>query len=939
MVSPTLAYALAIPAVVMPTVSVLAQTPPEADAPARQVEEIVVTGTLIARPAAEALTPLVTVDLDALQATGTANVADALNDMPLFGIADSTPTSSNAKTQGIGLNLLNLRNLGSSRTLVLVNGRRHVAGLAGTSAVDLNNIPVDLIERMEIITGGASALYGSEAVAGVVNIITKTHFEGLSVNAQAGITDESDGFTADAAITAGIRFADNRGSLITNFTYSDSEQIKSADRPFSAVDLFANPDGSIQNPAYSSFGMNGHFTYVNNAGQRVSVTQGADGLFMKRPVTAEDGFNRDAQRLIRMPMKRYLGSLYSQYELTDSIEAFVETSYARSEMRARTEHSTFGALVTDLVLPVDNPYIPAEIFNNMDAAATAAAGGIQFRKRASEFGYRDLPTTRDMLRIAAGLGGDLSGNWSWRQYVQYGQTKERQLTTGLVNVQKTAYALDAEVGPDGQLRCVSAAARAGGCVPINLFGANSISAAGVDYIGAASRYDTSIEQKVASAILTGTPFALPMGDVGLAAGIEYRDEESAFLVDELTERSLLNFAQRPDVVGEYDVQEIFTEISAPLVRNLGWVDALTWDAAIRYADYSTIGSVVSWKTGAGLALSSGIRFRGGYAVAARAPNITDLFLPQQKVFGRVNDPCAGGGDNAGLSAEIAQNRRANCAALGIGPDFAPDQVALESLAGSTGGNPNLQEETAKTLTFGVALMPGVLGELTLTTDYWQIEIEDAIGSISRQTTVNQCVDQPTISNPFCASLARDPVTLQLREVHTLQQNLATQNVSGIDLEMMYPVDLGASQGLPVRLNLSLLGTYLLEDETVQFAGATPDGFRGEIGHSKWRLNSQMAVDIGDWRVAWRSRFIGASVLDSDSHTAANEIGSKWYHDLSADYQVSEHWKLNAGVRNVADTKPPLIPSPHVRNVIGTETAADVYDVVGRYFYVGAGLKL
>lgn len=911
----------------------------EEESPAGQLEEIVVTGTLIARPAAEALTPLVTVDLDALQATGTANVADALNDMPLFGIADSTPISSNARTQGIGLNLLNLRNLGSSRTLVLVNGRRHVAGQAGTSAVDLNNIPVDMIERMEIITGGASALYGSEAVAGVVNIITKTDFEGLSINAQSGITGESDGFTADVSVTSGTRFADGRGSVLANFTYADNDEIKSTDRPFSDVDLFANADGSIQNPAYSSFGMNGHFTYVNNAGQSVSVTQGADGLFTKRPVTAEDGFNRDAQRLIRMPMKRYLGSLYSQYELTDSVKAFVETSYARSEMRARTEHSTFGALVTNLVLPVNNPYIPAEILSNMGAAATAAAGGVQFRKRASEFGYRDLPTTRDMFRIAAGFSGELSENWSWRQYVQYGQTKERQLTTGLVNVQKTAYALDAEVGPDGQLRCVNAAARADGCVPIDLFGANSISPAGVDYIEAVAHYDTSIKQKVASAILTGTPFSLPMGDLGVAAGIEYRDEESAFLVDELTERALLNFAQRPDVVGDYDVKEAFTEISAPLLKDLGWVDELTVDAAVRYADYSTIGSVISWKTGAGLALPGGIRFRGGYAVASRAPNITDLFLPQQRVFGRVNDPCAGGGAVAGLAPEIAQNRRANCAALGIGPSFAPDQVALESLQGTTGGNPNLQEEEAKTLTLGVALMPGVLGELTFTADYWRIEIEDSIGSISRQTTVNQCVDQPAISNPFCASVARDPLSLQLREIHTLQQNLAMQNVSGIDFEMMYPLDLGAAGGLPVRLNLSLLGAYLLKDETIQFAGATTDDFRGEVGHSKWRLNSQAALDIGDWRVAWRSRFIGASVLDIDSHTAANEIGSKWYHDLSLDYQVNDRWKLNAGIRNLADTQPPLIPSPHPRNIIGTETAADVYDVIGRYYYLGAGFSL
>ncbi|QJE74049.1 TonB-dependent receptor [Aerophototrophica crusticola] len=906
------------------------------------LEEIVVTGSRIARTNLTAPTPVTVVSEEALQARGTTNAAEFLNQIPSVGVPAVSNTNSNFTTTAAGLNLINLRNLGTERTLVLVNGRRHVGGTGGSNAVDINSIPTELLERVEVVTGGASAVYGSEAVAGVVNFILKDDFEGAAAGAQYGITDEGDGENTHAYATIGANMADGKGNVALNVVYDKTKAIYSRDREFSSVDLSRNAvNGRISRPAYSFFGPGGLYYYnlPDDSGDTTDLLNPDGTPFVRNA----NGYNRNQDRLIQVPTERYLLSSLARYDLTDNVRWFFEGTYARTEANSQSEAIAFGdnqqvGIGPDapfLSIPVTNPFIPAALL----AGRPAGVDQLQFERRFNELGLRESDVTRQTFRFATGFEGDLIPDTSWKYnvYYAYGKVTEAQTSTGVFNSQRMAQALDAIPGPNGTVVCRDPGARALGCVPINLFGAGAATGAGLDYVRASSTYDADVKQQVGSLTITGDVIDLPAGALGVAFGGEWRKETSSTEFDPLTLSGLSSGNQAANTTGSYDVWEGFAEVNVPLLADMPFVDYLGIDGAVRYSDYSTVGKLWSYKGGAEYAPVEDVRIRATYARAVRAPNISELFDAPQQTFSSVNDPCADGARDENAT------RAANCAATpGIREaiargGFQPADKDLLSIPGFNSGNPDLDAEKADTWTVGAVFTPTFAPGLSVTVDYWDIKIKDAIQGIARQTAVNQCVDQtPYPGNVFCSQVQRDPVTGLITGLDLTQQNVATQKARGVDVQLDYTVDLADyTEALgDSRVNFNFIGTYLDKNASTAFKGAEAIDFAGEVGYSRYRFNLRTTYEQGPFAFNWTVRYFSGANIDNTSEFEDNRLPQLAYHDVQARYTVADKYQLYFGVNNLLDRNPPVIGTPFPANITGTETAADVYDPIGRFFYAG-----
>jgi outer membrane receptor protein involved in Fe transport len=580
-------------------------------------QTVVVTGSRIARPEIEAAVPVAVVGREQLAQEGATNVQDILNELPQVGIGVSR-TNSNFSTAANGVATINLRNLGSARTLVLVNGRRFVAGLAGSSAVDVNNIPTDFLERVEVTTGGGSAVYGSDAVSGVVNFVLRDKFEGIQARGQYGITERGDNARYSFSVTGGESFGpDDAGNVLLNFTYDKDEGLLSRQRSISDQDCFLNPEpeGPLGcGPAfYSTFAAQGRFQFLDSDGAPVPGTiftfDRNNNLVSGFPTGS--GFNRNAERRISVPVERYLASGIANYDITPNIEVFVEGTYAKVKSSSQIE--PFALNYTDIFdgsaaqgngISITNPFIPASIraaitARNSDADPTNDVASLGFRRRQNEVFDRSNTNDRDTYRAVAGIRGEITSNFDFEASYTYGRLKDFTASEDIDNA-RYRNALDAEIGPDGQPRCRSAAARAEGCVPINLFGFNTASQAASAYVQACNpeiRGDHN-EQHVVSGSITGTIPLFAAGPLGIAVGAEYRKEKSRDDLDELTNTGGNSGNQIPDTVGSFNVKEVFGELDIPLLADRPFFHDFRLRGAARYSDYSTIGGVFSWNAGA-----------------------------------------------------------------------------------------------------------------------------------------------------------------------------------------------------------------------------------------------------------------------------------------------------------------------------------------------------
>lgn len=922
-------------------------------------EAIVVTGSRIARPDLDSVVPVAVIDSQSLQRDAAVNIQDTLQEMPQVGIGTSR-TNSNFLTGANGVATVNLRNLGSSRTLVLVNGRRFIAGLAGTSAVDINNIPTDFIERVDITTGGASSIYGSDAIAGVVNFVLKDKFEGIRVRAQYNLTEKGDNPRYFASITGGTTWgADDRGSAMFNFSYDKDTGLLSRKRALSAEDCYFDICGP---GGYSSYSAQGRFELLNAAGGAVNAFNGGS-LFSfdeGNNVIAGGGvgFNRNSVRRISVPVERYLGTAILNYELSDNIKAFTEVTYAKVKSSSQMEATPLD--YTDIYdeggIPLTNAFIPQSVLdqiNAYNATATTPVTHLGFRRRQNEVFNRSNNASRDTWRVAAGLKGDISDKWRFETSYVYGHFKD--LTTSQdVDSARYRNALNSERLADGTVRCVDAAARADGCVPINIFGYGTASPEASAYVQAVVPKSEEITQSqhVLSAVISGSPFALPAGDVGVAFGAEYRKEKSIDDLDILTNTGGNSGNEIPDTYGKFDVWEVYGEVNVPILRDTPFFNNLAVGGAVRYSDYSQpqVGGVVSWSVNGDWSPMPGLSFRSTYSVANRAPNISEFASAPSETFAGVNDVCNNVTATRNNAADAACRAiPAIAAAIAANGVFKYTAADLQGINGFVGGNPNLKEEKAKTFTVGAVFQPSFIPRFSMTVDYFDIKVKDAINSLDRDLSIEQCL--LTSNSAFCDNVFRDANTGFVTRVDAQLMNISKLSTKGIDVALRYATPLGLMDD--DRLELSGNYTYLINFKDQGDPSAPPQRLDGEVGFSKHKASARAAYLKGPFTLSWQVNYIGKAVGDKDfigddtvygdtlTLDEMNRVGDRWYHDLQARVDIGEDKNLGlyAGVDNMFNSKPPFLPgTPFAASPTGTETAADVYDAFGRRFYVGATIK-
>ncbi len=646
----------------------------------QSAELVVVTGSRIKQAAQYSPSPLQVVGADQIAAQGTINIQDALQLNPSLGLPGDSRNTSNYSSTGAGLATLNLRNLGADRTLVLIDGRRVVAGKPGTAQVDVTMIPTPFLERVEVLTGGASAVYGSDAVAGVVNFIYKKHFEGLAVNAQAGESQEGDDQQWSVNLTAGSDFASGKGNAMVYAGWTDEGTVFSRDRTRTAYDqtslglaqrVAGNSDANlaaaknifVPERLASSVIPGGVFT----AGGQAWVVN-PDGT--ARLQTSADAFNRQAQKAISSPVDNLTFATRVNYNFSEHLNVYVEGTYAHTKATTYMEASPLLSSGANGVFRgnngyyniqgyafnpntgqsqlTNNPLVPTAIFNAATDHTGDSLKDISFSLRMTEFppGQRLAPVERDNFRFVFGGEGAINENWSYDIYYEYGLTKAFQQMVGLVNEDAVAEALDVvqdvwDLNHNGSTTdaiCASADARGRGCVPLNIYGAGKMSAAALSYVAGTLQRNARQTQQVVSANITGSLFKLPAGPVQVAAGMEYRDESSSEIFDPLTNRARNSYVQLTNPQGSMSVKEGYAEVNVPLVSGKAWADNLSVRAAARISDYSTVGSFWAYNFGLEYAPVSDVRLRAVYAHAVRAPNIGELYAAPNAGVATISDP-------------------------------------------------------------------------------------------------------------------------------------------------------------------------------------------------------------------------------------------------------------------------------------------------------------
>lgn len=926
------------------------------------VEEVVITGSRISRSNLTTPTPTTILNAEAIEATGVINLIDALNELPQLNIGFTNENTS-FSFGNAGLNQADLRNLGTNRTLTLINGRRAIGAPSDSNAigVDIGTIPPALIERVEVITGGASAVYGADAVAGVVNLILKEDYEGLSVRAQGGISDEGDaeGYTISAL--GGVNFGDGRGNLTIGAEYSDAQGLFFRDRPNAggSVRFIGNPENTgpedgipdqIQATGlrFARFGIpsttveffrnldgtpanvNNVFSFDNsgNAFLAIPGDELIDGFLTRNEFGGPPGFTDRA----RVPLSRYNAYAKFRYEIFEDIEFNLQTRYSRTESGDQIG-PVFAILAGIDTISADNPFVPDSLRTILEGDPTTTDDDIssfRFSRQFNDFGPRASNINREFFSISTGFEGEINDNWNWEVYYQYGGTTTSNTALNDRLDERYVQALDAIVDPDsGDIVCRD---QSNGCVPLNPFvGPGQVDPAAVDFVTTDHTSITRNEQQLVSGSVAGDLFEVPAGNVGLAVGAEYRRDSIDSRPSFVFENGLGFFAsQLSPIEASTDVKEAFAEVIVPLVKDVPFVEYLAVEGAVRLADYSNAGTNTSWKVGGEWQPIPDIRLRGVYSRAVRAPSLGELFDPGRRGASGLTDPCDA------LNVNANENRARNCAALGIPTDFVSAGRSVTTLVFST-GNPNLDVERADTLTLGVIFTPSFLPDFNFTADYYDIDLNGGITRFGAQTTLNQCHDLPDLNNNFCEQVTRGP-DLNVFEVGDTFINASGFRVRGVDFEANYSFDLDEAFGTENggRLRFNLVGSYLKDLEFVQIA-ADADSFvfenAGESGDPQWRVNLNTTYTRGPLTLNWQARFT-SSVLnnneDSDEFRFPNSIPSTVFNDFRASYDLKDNVNLFLGIDNVFDKAPPLHPFT---------ASGGFFGLTGRFVYAGLQIDL
>lgn len=977
-----LGFALATPAMAQDATGTAT-----AAAEAEGLEDIVVTGSRIARSDIGSAAPVTVVNAEEFALTGAVNVEQVLNTIPQI-LPGLTGFSNNP---GNGAVTLNLRGLGEVRTLVLVNNRRYMF-YDTNQLVDLNTIPQFLIAGVDVVTGGASAVYGSDAVSGVVNFRLRNNLEGIEVGGLYAVTEQGDGarYSFDAAL--GTNFPDNRGNVTVFANYTRRQSVFAGERSRSAVAAGGgcivpgtrNADTSLGTPFPSGIALG---TCLARGGEIAYVPQGSPtgpiGTFVSGTNTfifnptgggsrtfqdPGDLYNFGAVNYLQVPQERYLLGGYANYELTDGVEAYAELTYVNNRVSTELAPTPTGVTAQlQIASPFFNEQTRALLLANDAAETTPATRGDGYAATALSYrflsaGPRNQTATRQAFRVLGGLRGDITDKLRYDVFYSYARTANTQFQQGNVARSRYTAALSTEFVPGSttQLRCRDAAARAAGCVPINVFGSGLADPAAVSYVRLNSTNLEEADLKNVVASVSGTLFNLGMGaeDVGFAAGYEYRGVSASFTPDTfLSSGDVLGFNAGLPTSGGYTVNEGFAELRVPVIRD-GFIYSLELNGAGRYSKYSldAVGGTYTYTGGVELSPIRDIKLRGQFARAVRAPNVQNLFGGASTGFPGAIDPCS---DRSPTTQ--SDTLRAFCISAGVpaATVFTRAVQPAGQIQANFGGNPDVAEETSDTYTFGVVLNPSFVPRLGISVDYFNIKVDGTIATAfgGLDSALGLCFNTVRdLTAPVCQIFQgqRNPSNGALGETaggrnpQILSDNVGRLATSGIDVNVNYNVPLFAG-----KLSLQYLGTWLDKYRSTPIA-LIPERFNileGTFGLPKYRHNARATFAQGPFQISGRWRFEGKtknSLIDNvfdgirrtprDPATLARPTLKAFnYFDLTATAEVSDRVTFNVGVNNMLNKKFPVIG----QGPDGGEqsnTLPSFFDVLGRDFFVSARVK-
>jgi outer membrane receptor protein involved in Fe transport len=885
------------------TVSVIALAMACAGAASAQeaVEEIVVTGSRLATTGFTAPTPTTVIGTADLQRVAPNNVSDVLNALPSFR-ASISPKNSSLTQSGAGSVFLDLRGLGAQRTLVLVNGRRHVAS-NNSNNVNIAQFPSLLIDRVDVVTGGASAAYGSDAVAGVVNIITKTRMQGFQATAQYGATDLDDGINYLVGAAGGTSFNSGRGHITIGAEYTKDDGLDYRDRLkreywiqgrdrltnaawrtngqpgliFSRNVQFANqyPGGVITGGAPASSGLIGTTFGNNGTTGKLNFGQiyGTNMIGGGQP-----GNYFMAMQDIQAATNRWAVSGFFDYQLTDTITFSAEASTSLFHAHSGTVSfrdagntaATVPATTTSLVARIDNPFLPASVRAQMQAAGVNAV----FVGRDAhdiDFSITDPRvignTTQRTTRFVAGLDGELGvGNFKWDGYYQYGRVDQDERRPGNRVPTRYRLATDVVTNPaNGQPICRSTLTDPGnGCVPFNFFGPNMASQAARDYITQTAILNAEFTQQVLAGNLRGDLFNNWAGPVSLAVGAEWRQEKAAQVVDAFSAASLFEFTNSQPYQGKVTVKEVYGELGVPLLKDVTGFKALDLNLAGRVTDYSSSGTVATWKVGLSWEVFDDLRLRGTVSRDIRAANIGELYS------------------------------KASGGAFFVPVDRVLNTVAVGAIPTVVSSNPNLNPERGTTVTFGAVYQPSWLRGFRASVDFFDIDIKDQIARIDGQTTIDRCAAGLT---EVCSLIVRDPVSRAITSVNSAFLNLNRFKTNGQDFEVSFSRPFSDFTTLiPGDFTLRVLATHTAHLTQYDSQGALERAgqLAGTLSINSvphWLGNGSFTYRLNALTLGVQGRFIGAANIDNTykpgTSTSSNlyRIGANSYWNLSASYDI------------------------------------------------------
>jgi len=893
------------------------------EAAADAVEKIEVTGSRIRRTDVEGANPVTVMTRVDIEKFGITSIGDVLQAIPSAGSAINT----NNNNGGNGTTTINIRGIGSNRTLVLVNGKRWAPGLGGS--VDLNNIPASIIERIEVLKDGASAVYGSDAVAGVINIITRQDFEGVHASGYVGQWDEGDGAREQWDI--GFGTANEKGNVYFNVSYVEEEETLAGDREISSVPVFGTPQGF----GGSSAPPQGRFFTFDQDGTANSL-QGDGNGGLSPWVEPDSRFNFAPFNYLSTPQERI--NIYSQarYELSDNISVNATAFYGnRKSAQALAPTPLFiGTAFGDsgFTLAGNHPFNPFGVDVTTDQSVLDANPDAQemflFGRRMMEAGYRQFAQNVDQFQFNGGFEGVFEfadREFYWDANYTYADITQNTLTDGLLNMDRVRLAIG------DPANCT------GNCTPLNLFGGSTDIGQGtitqdmLDFITFTAQDTLNSKLESYSANISGEIMELPAGYLAFAAGYEKRWQSGFDQPDAIIAAGITSGNARQPTAGSFSVEEVYLELAVPLLSDMPGVEQLDLELATRYSDYSNFGDTTNSKVGLKWRVTEDLIVRGTFSEAFRAPSLNELFLGNSDSFPPLTDPCNGG---AAANPDLP-----GCAGIPAAYVQPNSQIRI-----TVGGNANLEAEEAESFTYGFVYSPSSVEGLSVTFDVFDIEVDGAVSGVGAQTILNACAQTGT---NLCSLITRG-ANGNVVDLFNGLVNLGGQTTSGFDYNVAYNFE---TEYGDFRLNWD--GTYIDErsviivdpvsntSTTINDAGRAGD--RDVVPRLRTNISATWMYD--DWTANWLVRYIGNTTeecaidggaldqqLCSDPSAevggdSENELEAMAYHDVSLGYTVNDNLRVTVGVNNLFNTDPEVSYSTFANSF-----DPSMYEIPGSFFY-------